>query len=542
MTPRITRTRFGWLLAFSCLLTLVAGSTLSAADLNSEVRVAIRPAGTSAPPVSTPTDWTNPNFPSDIYRPDLLHGPPVTAPADGRQNEITSRYQDSRMLGFLQTTNMSQLASLYSEASRMIDSRHVSPISYEERTRAGINGLVEALNNPAFLQAAGFRSAGNPGALQNELLQLANSPARSATEAVGLMQYAAELGNRRLGLRREAVALEFLNSSIDSLDKYSAFVPAKTGLRPGAALEEQVVGIGVELKKHESGALINDVVPNSPASEGRLQRGDVIVGVNNQNTYGMTLDQVAGLIGGPSGSTVTLRINRNGTELSMSLRRRSVYVSSVTGGQMLTNNVGYVRLKQFSESSKEDLEKAMLALHRQGMKSLILDVRGNPGGLLNEAVDISDLFLPSGRIVATRGRNTADNSDERATWDRTWSTPLVVLVDGDSASASEIFAAAVQENGRGVIVGRTTYGKGTVQTHFPLQTVSGELKLTTAKFYSPTGREMAGAGVNPDFAVNVGSQLYNGPLTGDPDVAVAMQVIQNGTAAQLASAAGQRRN
>src|SRR5690606_40734832 len=111
---------------------------------------------------------------------------------------------------------------------------------YEERSRAAINGLVEALNNPAFLQAAGYRSAANTGTLQNELMQLANSPARSATEAVGLMQYAAELANRRLGLRREAVALEFLNASIDGLDKYSAFVPAKTGLRPGAALDEQV--------------------------------------------------------------------------------------------------------------------------------------------------------------------------------------------------------------------------------------------------------------------------------------------------------------
>jgi carboxyl-terminal processing protease len=283
------------------------------------------------------------------------------------------------------------------------------------------------------------------------------------------------------------------------------------------------------------------VVPNSPAAEGRLMRGDIIVGINNQSTNGMTLDQVANMIGGPSGSTVTLRINRNGSENSVSLRRRSVYVSSVTGAQMLDGGVGYVKLKQFSESSKEDLEKAMLGLHRQGMKSLVLDVRGNPGGLLDEAVDISDLFLPSGRIVATRGRNASDNTDERAVWEKTWSTPLVVLVDGDSASASEIFAAAVQENGRGVIVGRTTYGKGTVQTHFPLQTVSGELKLTTAKFYSPNLREMAGAGVNPDFAVNVGTQLYNGPVNGDPDVMAAMQLIQSGNVAQLATAAGQRR-
>lgn len=541
MTNRTTHIRFGWLLAFSFLFTFIAGSG-SAADLADATQVALRPGSSSMPPASTPTDWNNPGFPTDLLRPDLLHGPPTTPPANDRQNEIGRRYQDSRMLGFLQTTNMNQIASLYAEASRMIDSRHVSPVSYEERTRAGLGGLVEALNNPAFLQAAGYRSAANTQALQNELMQLANSPARSANDAVGLMQYAAELANRRLGLRREAVALEFFNASLDSLDKYSAFVPARTGRRPGAGLEEQMVGIGVELKKHDSGALINDVVPNSPASEGRLQRGDVIVGVNNQNTYGMTLDQVAGLIGGPSGSSVSLRINRNGGEYTVSMRRRSVYVGSVMGGEMISGGVGYVRLKQFSESSKEDLEKAMWSLHRQGMRSLVLDLRGNPGGLLDESIDICNLFLPSGRIVATRGRNASDNMDESATWSRTWSTPLVVLVDGDSASASEIFAAAVQENGRGVIVGRKTYGKGTVQTHFPLRTVSGELKLTTAKFYSPRGREMAGAGVAPDFAVNVGSEFYNGPLTGDPDVTAALQLIENGAAAQLATAAGQRRN
>jgi carboxyl-terminal processing protease len=116
---------------------------------------------------------------------------------------------------------------------------------------------------------------------------------------------------------------------------------------------------------------------------------------------------------------------------------------------------------------------------------------------------VSNRFVPSGKIVSTRGRYQSDNTEESATHDQTWKMPLVVLVDGDSASASEIFAAAIQENRRGVIVGRKTYGKGTVQTHFPLQSVSGTFWLTTAKFYSPTGREMAGAGVTPDIPVNM---------------------------------------
>lgn len=540
MTTRLS-TRFGWLLAFSFVLTLVS-APLTAADVPVDTAVALRPASEMAPPVSSPVAPTAPGYFDPALVPNYQNlPPPASSPVEDRQMEITARYQDSRMLGFLQTTNMNQIASLFTEVSRMIDSRHVSPLSYEDRTRAALDGVISALNNPTFLQAAGYRSAVSTQQLQSELAQLKQSPARSSTEALGMLQYVAELANRRIGVRREAVALEFFNESIDSLDKYSAFIPSKTGFGPGAVLEEQVVGIGVELKKHDNGALINDTIPNSPASQGGLQKGDVITGINNRSVQGMSLDQIAGQIGGSSGTSVSLQINRNGQVFSRTLTRRSVYVGSVSGAQMLTSTVGYVKLKQFSENSKEDLEKAMLQLwQQQGMKTLVLDLRGNPGGLLTEAIDVADLFVPSGRIVATRGRNAGDNMDEQATWERTWSIPLVVLVDGDSASASEILAAAIQENRRGVIVGRTTYGKGTVQTHFPLQTVSGELKLTTAKFYSPNGREMAGSGVTPDYHVNTGSQPFTGTLAQDPDVAAAMQVAS--TAQQLATASGQRRN
>jgi carboxyl-terminal processing protease len=144
--------------------------------------------------------------------------------------------------------------------------------------------------------------------------------------------------------------------------------------------------------------------------------------------------------------------------------------------------------------------------------------------------------------VATKGRTAEDDSDERAKWEKTWRIPLVVLVDHDSASASEIFAAAIQENQRGVVVGRQTYGKGTVQTHFPLQTVSGTLKMTTAKFYSPSGREMSGVGVRPDFPVAAANgELFAGPLTQDQDVQAALQVIARGIPSQLANAPTQPR-
>ena len=165
--------------------------------------------------------------------------------------------------------------------------------------------------------------------------------------------------------------------------------------------------------------------------------------------------------------------------------------------------VGYLKLEQFADSTMNEIDAALMSLHQRGMKSLIIDLLGNPGGLLTTAIALSDRFLPSGTIVATRGRTDGDNSQEKAHFANTWKMPLVVLVDHNSASASEIFAAAIQENHRGVIVGEKSYGKGTVQTLFPLQTFPAALRLTTAKFYSPDGREMAGSGVTPDVKVVV---------------------------------------
>jgi carboxyl-terminal processing protease len=192
-------------------------------------------------------------------------------------------------------------------------------------------------------------------------------------------------------------------------------------------------------------------------------------------------------------------VRREDRAADIPLVRRRVEVHSVSEVKMLEQNVGYIKLDKFAQNSSEEFDRALWGLYRDGMKSLVIDVRGNPGGLLTTAIQMSNKFVPSGTLVSTRGRDLADNTVEYASRQRAWKLPLVVLVDGNSASASEIFAAAVQENGRGLIVGERTYGKGTVQTHFPLQTVSANLRLTTAQFFSPSGRVMAGAGVEPDI-------------------------------------------
>jgi len=470
--------------------------------------------------------------------------PATTNPnEESHQTKISARYQDPRMLGFLAQASFNQLASVFTESSRLIDTRHVSPPSYEVRTAQALNGLAEAAANPEFLAAN--RVNPSPAAiqgLQQELMQLAETqPARSSSEALGLMQWSAELCQQRIGIRREGAAFEFLNSMIDSLDKYSGLVPVKTSSGPGASLEERIVGIGVELKTHPEGALVTDTIDGGPAAAAGLRKGDIITGIDNRQIGGMSLNQAADLIGGPAGSSVRLTVNRNGRNLSASIQRKSVYVSSVVGPKFLDSQrkVGYLRVKQFSESTSEDLMKEMWNLYNAGMDDLVLDLRGNPGGLLSECVDVSDIFVPSGTIVSTRGRTSADNSDFSAKRPQTWKIPLVVLIDDHSASASEIFAAAIQENGRGVIVGRRSYGKGTVQTHFPLQSATAELKLTTAKFFSPSGKEMAGHGVTPDYPIPQAPGAMEVDDAHDPDLMAALQIMKSGRPAQLAQQAGQ---
>lgn len=483
-----------------------------------------------------------PNYDRSDYltpRPAITH-PPELSETEQIQQHLSARYGNPVIQRFVMNVTPEQTLNVYREASQMIDSRHLQPTSYQVRTQRAAINLIQGLRNREFLAAN--RINPSPAQMQsfeaamNQLLQ--SRPVNNQNDAVQMVYAMANLAHQQVGLRPTTVVLEFIYGATETLDKYSTFLPEEGARQPGAnaldktadALEGSVVGIGVEIKPHDDGVEIVKAIRNSPAESAGLQPGDIIVGINGKAFRGQNLNYAVDQIAGPAGSTLYLSVVRNGQQLSpMTLTRREVKILSVSEVRMMgrQRDVGYIKLDKFAQSSSQEMDEALWNLHRSGMQSLVLDLRGNPGGLLTTAVELSDKFLPSGTIVSTKGRTAQDNTTEQATAPQTWKVPLVVLIDGDSASASEIFAAAIQENGRGVIVGRKSYGKGTVQTHFPLRSVAGNLKLTTAKFYSPKGREMADAGVTPD--VQITATAYRGTTTtSDQDIQSAIEVAESG--------------
>jgi carboxyl-terminal processing protease len=284
-------------------------------------------------------------------------------------------------------------------------------------------------------------------------------------------------------------------------DPHSVYLPPDRY----AALNERTSGsyggLGIEINALESAVEIITPLPNTPAQRAGIQPGDRIVEVNGRSTSGLSLEEASKLLRGSAGSPVSLVIDRPGvaTRLPFKVVREEIRVSPVQNATMLRAGVGYVDVSVFAESTAAELAKAVASLEAKGMTSLVLDLRGNPGGLLDEGVAVADLFLnPGQEVVRTRGRAP----DANRTWvDRApqrWpKLPVLVLVDGSSASASEIVAGALQDHDRALVVGTTSYGKGSAQTLLPLPQ-GGALKLTTALWYTPSGRSINHPRPDPD--------------------------------------------
>lgn len=294
----------------------------------------------------------------------------------------------------------------------------------------------------------------------------------------------------------------------------------------------QYVGVGMLVGEAADGDLrVLRVFRDSPAEKAGIEAGDALLAIDGARVGGdtpMGLSEASALLKGEGETPVEVEVERGGEVLSFTLERGEVSINYVEYS-ILEGNVGYLSIYQFTGDDVEGVKEAISAFQQAGVSALVVDVRSNPGGLLTDVVDICDMLLPEGLIVYTEDRSGA--REEFYADGEYWDVPMAVLVNGDSASASEIFAAAVQDTGRGIVVGEVTYGKGVVQTLHAFPEGDG-MQLTTATYYTPSGASIHGQGVTPDIEVALAtdaSVTYHAPdAASDAQLAAALEALGYG--------------
>jgi len=292
----------------------------------------------------------------------------------------------------------------------------------------------------------------------------------------------------------EKISDASIQSMLWTLDPHSSFFTRAEFKKLYEEQASQFYGIGVSILQHRDGVYVQSIIPGTPADKAGLRYGDRFVQIDGKDAKEWTSAEVSKNVRGEKGTPVKVKIERAGTTAAMDFEivRGGVPLPSIRNYFMLPNSVGYVGLSGgFQETTAAELDEAVANLQKQGMKNLILDVRGNPGGLLPQAIDVVSRFVPNGQtVVSVKGRaRYAKTQELKATGSQYDSFPIVVMINGNSASASEIVAGAIQDYGRGVIVGTDSFGKGLVQRVFPLPYGTG-LTLTTARYYTPFGRSL----------------------------------------------------
>jgi carboxyl-terminal processing protease len=303
-----------------------------------------------------------------------------------------------------------------------------------------------------------------------------------------------------------------IRGMLSTLDPHSAFMPPDIYKEVQVETKGEFGGVGIQIGMKDNHLTVILPIEGTPAERAGVKAADVILKVNNETTKDMTLMDAVQKMRGPKGTKVTLTMQREGLAepLVFVLTREIIKIESVKP-KIIDGNIGYIKLTQFQDQTAKDMSTALKKLREQKMQSLILDLRNNPGGLLNAAIDVSEQFVGLNRlIVYIKTREGRKDDYVSHIKDQPEDYPMIVLVNEGSASASEIVAGALQDWGRAVIVGVETFGKGSVQTILPLVDGSG-LRLTTAKYYTPKGRSIHGVGITPDIVVK-GKQTGTAPI------------------------------
>ena len=421
--------------------------------------------------------------------------------------DLGRRYDDQTFSDLLARLSLDEALGMYDEVLLKIQANYVDSPNWKQIVERGTNGIEVALTEPAFLKRnLPDTDTSRLDEFRYELRRdLGSRVVQSRSDAREAVLQAARMSEGRLGIAAATVVLEYTCGAANALDAYSAYLTPSQLTDVYSQIEGNFVGLGIELKAGDAALTIVRVIPGSPAQRAGILDNDRILAVDGRSTEGLSTDQAASLLQGESGSVVSLTVLTQGANpRNLSIRRARVEVPSICNAQILDSSRGiaYFKLTCFQKTTCRDMDAELWRLHKAGMKSLIIDVGGNPGGLLTTAVEVADRFIEQGIIVFTRGRNTQEDQTYSAHRIGTWRVPLVVLIDEDSASAAEIFAGAIREHGRGTVMGTRSYGKGSVQGIFPLAQGDIGVRLTTARFYSPSGHPYSHVGVEPDVVVS----------------------------------------
>ena len=423
--------------------------------------------------------------------------------------DVGRRYHDSSYLGIIQTLTVVETLNFFEDVMVRIQKSYAESPRWEQLFRHGVQSYSVALSDVNFRTRVGLN-------LTDEQVNVYLSGVQTTVGGWTIQHredvknglfYIAEGAQKQIGLNPVVVMMELTCGIVNSLDPNTAYLTPNQLNDQYSSISGNLVGLGVELRSDRNSLLIVRVIPGSPAEEGGLKERDRILTVDGTTTRGRDTDSAADLLQGKAGTVVRLEIISEGLgqrSREVSITRRQIEVPSVEDVRMINDKLGYIKLTCFQAKTGLELAKALHDLDHRGMKCLILDLRRNPGGLFQVGIEVADMFIERGAIVRTQGRDRGLDSPYMATGRRTWNGPLIVLIDEESASAAEIVAGAIRDHDRGTLIGKRTYGKGTVQQILPIRTgtnVQSGVKLTVEKFYSPLGWSYSGVGVTPHIIV-----------------------------------------
>ena len=318
-----------------------------------------------------------------------------------------------------------------------------------------------------------------------------------------------------------------INGLLQSLDPYSSYMTPEIFKEMQTETSGEFGGLGIEVGMESGVVKVISPIDETPASRAGIKAGDYIVKINDTQVQGKTLSEAVDLMRGPVGSGIKLTVRRSGEKkaLTFNIIREIIQVQSVKT-DLLEKNIGYIRLTSFNENSAKQIKKKINELKKNNqLKAYILDLRNNPGGLLSQAIKISDFFLNNGEIVSTKSRKKSENKKWFAQeGDLANGKTLIVLINYGSASASEIVAGALKEHKRAILLGENSYGKGSVQSIIPLKN-NGAIRLTIAKYYLPSGKSISEIGISPDIEVNEESNDFRIKTKTDNQLNYAIKLI-----------------